>query len=526
MINPFSNRKKLRERELALEEKKAELESRKLKQQQRMIRMMQSELDQKAIEGAAKAIQAPKLLDAVVPAGQQAAVAMDSCQSIYQYADAGQGDASFYSAFPGYPALAAMSQSSDYRSVAETTATEMTREWGRFKIDDADTVDDDELTDRDLALLEKEKEAQHRVRLEKINALTDAFKLHDIRTLVRKAIEVEYGMGRAQIYIDLGASNDSLPFVMDERGVKKDALKGFQLIEPMWSTPSAYNANDPTKPDFYVPNKWFVLGREVHSDRLMTLIMRPVPDMLKPAYNFGGISMFQLMKPYVERYQRTADSVAEMVKAFSLTMLSTDMSGILADGESDASLWLRAGLFNRFKDNSGMMLLDKESEEISQINTPLTGLPDLLTKSQEQMAAPSHTPLVKLLGVTPSGLNASSDGEIRVYYDFIAAQQEAHLRPILDKISALMQLSLFGEVDNAIVWEFNPLYQLDAKELAEVQEIKSRTTSALIDRGVISAEEARQALSSDENSPYSGIDVDDVPEAPGMAGYEDLSLEA
>lgn len=526
MINPFSKRKKLRERELALEEKKAELEERKLKQQQRMIRMMQAEMDQKAVEGAEKAIQAPKLLDAVVPAGQQAAVAMDSCQSIYQYADAGQGDASFYSAFPGYPALAAMSQSSDYRSVAETTATEMTREWGRFKIDDADTVDDDELTDRELALLEKEKEAQQRVRLEKINALTDAFKLHDIRTLVRKAIEVEYGMGRAQIYIDLGASNDSLPFVMDERGVKKDALKGFQLIEPMWSTPSAYNANDPTKPDFYVPNKWFVLGREVHSDRLMTLIMRPVPDMLKPAYNFGGISMFQLMKPYVERYQRTADSVSQLVRAFSMTILSTDMSGILADGESDASLSLRVGLFNRYRDNTNTMTLDKESEEISQINTPLTGLPDLLTKSQEQMAAPSHTPLVKLLGVTPSGLNASSDGEIRVYYDFIAAQQEAHLRPILDKISALMQLSLFGEVDNAIVWEFNPLYQLDAKELAEVQEVKSRTTSALIDRGVISAEEARQALSSDENSPYSGIDVDDVPEAPGMAGYEDLSLEA
>lgn len=526
MINPFSKRKKLRERELALEEKKAELEERKLKQQQRMIRMMQAEIDQKAVEGAAKAIQAPALPAGVVPQGATHAIAQDSCQSIYDYADQGYGGVSFAGSFPGYPALAAMSQSSDYRSVAETTATEMTREWGRFKIDDADTVDDDELTDRELALLEKDKEAQHRVRLEKINALTDAFKLHDIRTLVRKAIEVEYGMGRAQIYIDLGASNDSLPFVMDERGVKKDALKGFQLIEPMWSTPSAYNANDPTKPDFYVPNKWFVLGREVHSDRLMTLIMRPVPDMLKPAYNFGGISMFQLMKPYVERYQRTADSVAEMVKAFSLTMLSTDMSGILADGESDASLWLRAGLFNRFKDNSGMMLLDKESEEISQINTPLSGLPELLTKSQEQMAAPSHTPLVKLLGVTPSGLNASSDGEIRVYYDFIAAQQEAHLRPILDKISALMQLSLFGEVDNAIVWEFNPLYQLDAKELAEVQEIKSRTTSALIDRGVISAEEARQALSSDENSPYSGIDVDDVPEAPNMGGFEDLSLEA
>lgn len=531
MINPFKSRKRkqeIRERELALAEKQADLEERKLKQQQRMIRMMQAEMDQQQAVSAAKAIQAPKLLPAVVPTGKTPAVAMDSCQSIYDYADGGQGEASFYSAFPGYPALAAMSQSSDYRSVAETTATEMTREWGRFKIDDADIDDSDELTDRELAKRNDEKEKQQRVRLEKINALTDAFKLHDIRTLVRRAIEVEHSMGRAQIYIDLGSSNDSLPFVMDERGVKKGALKGFQLIEPMWSTPSVYNANDPTAKDFYVPSRWFVLGREVHSDRLLTIIMRPVPDMLKPAYNFGGISMFQLMKPYVERYQRTADSVSQLVRAFSMTILSTDMSGILADGESDASLWLRVGLFNRYRDNTNTMMLDKESEEISQINTPLTGLPDLLTKSQEQMAAPSHTPLVKLLGVTPSGLNANSDGEIRVYYDWIMAQNEAHVRPVIDKISSLMQLSLFGEVDNAIVWEFNPLYQLDSKELAEVQEIKSRTAATLVDKGVVSPEEARQALASDENSDYSGIDVDDVddvPEAPDMGGFEDLSLE-
>lgn len=273
-----------------------------------------------------------------------------------------------------------------------------------------------------------------------------------------------------------------------------------------------------------------MLGREVHADRLMTLVMRPVPDMLKPAYNFGGISMFQLMKPYVERYQRTADSVAQLVHAFSMTILSTDMSGILADGESDANLWLRVGIFNRFRDNTNTMMLDKESEQIEQINTPLTSLPELLTKSQEQMAGPSHTPLVKLLGVTPSGLNANSDGEIRVYYDYIMAQNEAHIRPVITAISELIHLSLFGEIDPAITWEFNPLYQLDEKELAEVQKIKAETASTLTTASIISGQEARQALSSDEQSPYNGIDVDDVPEQElpddfGLSGSESEQQE-
>src|SRR5690554_1451628 len=517
-INPIEFRKRQKEekaRQRYVEERRLALEEKKLKMQGRMLSMMQQEQSQKAVPAR---IAPPELLPAVT-GGRSAAIAMDNCHPIYDYAS--MGLANFYSSFPGYPALAAMSQSSDYRSVAETTATEMTREWGQFKIDDPDIEDDSELTDEQLEARKLEKEAQTRKRLEKINAITDAFKVHDIRTLVRKAIEVEYSMGRAQIYIKLDHPDDSLPFVLSERGVAKGALKGFRLIEPMWSTPSVYNAADPTAEDFYKPSKWFVLGREVHADRLMTLIMRPVPDMLKPAYNFGGLSMLQLMKPYVERYQRTADSISQIVRSFSMTILGTDMSGILADGDGDGDLWLRVGLFNKYRDNSNTMLLDKESEEISQINTPLTALPELLTKSQEQMAAPSHTPLVKLLGITPSGLNANNDGEIRVYYDFIMAQNEAHIRPIIERISTLLQLSMFGEVDNSIVWEFNPLYQLDAKELAEVQEIKSRTTAQLIDKGVVSPEEARQALASDEDSAYSGIDVDEVPEAT-MGGLEDM----
>jgi phage-related protein (TIGR01555 family) len=510
----------LKERELELAEKTADIEDRRLKQQRTIIRMMQDEQVRTARNDAPVMLAAPALMPSVVPADQKPAVAMDSCQSIYEYASIGIPN--FYGTFPGYPVLAAMSQSSDYRAVAETTATEMTREWGRFKIDDPDADSGSDLTDAQLEAFKMREEEQASVRQKKINQINDAFEQHGVRELVRRAIEVELGMGRAQIYIKLDHSDDGLPFVTDPRGVKKGALKGFRLIEPMWSTPSAYNAYDPTEADFYVPSKWFVLGKQVHADRLMTLVMRPVPDILKPAYNFGGISMFQLMKPYVERYQRTADSIAQIVQAFSLTVLSTDMSGILSSGESDANLWLRAGIFNRFRENSGMMLLDKESEELDQINTPLTSLPELLTRAQEQMAGPSHIPLVKLLGITPGGIGNSTDGEIRVYYDYIMAQNEAHVGPMIKTFSDLIQLSLFGEIDPAIKWEFNPLYQLNAKELAEVQDINGRNAAQLVTAAIVSPQEARQALSKDEQSPFNGIDVDDVPEGQGLnSAYDD-----
>ena len=124
---------------------------------------------------------------------------------------------------------------------------------------------------------------------------------------------------------------------------------------------------------------------------------------------------------------------------------------------------------------------------------------------------PSHTPLVKLLGVTPSGLNASSEGEIAVYYDYIKALQENILRDPLDKVLKLVQLHLFGETDDNITFEFVPLAQMDESQLATIRKSDSDRDVAYIQAGVISAEEVRGRLASDTDSGYNGIDVDEVP---------------
>ena len=171
---------------------------------------------------------------------------------------------------------------------------------------------------------------------------------------------------------------------------------------------------------------------------------------------------------------------------------------------------LRAEVYNRLRDNRGLMMLDKDSEEFFQFNTPLSGLDALLAQAQEHMAAPSHTPLVKLLGVTPSGLNASSEGEIAVYYDYIKSLQENILRDPLDKLLKLVQYHLFGEVDDNITFDFAPLAQMDESELSAIRKSDSDRDVAYIQAGVISAEEARARLASDPDTGYNGIDVDAV----------------
>lgn len=428
----------------------------------------------------------------VVPKGVKPAVAMDSCNGISSYANA---DPSFYGGFVGYPILSMLAQSGDYRNVPETNALEMTREWGMVKVKgDGKDVDSD-----------------------KVQLITEEMERLDVRNLIRKHIENEGIFGMSHLLIKIKDQDDKTDIPLIYENVAKGSLEGFILIEPIHSTPAAFNASNPLAFDFYKVNNWFVQGVNIHQDRLLTLVTRPVPDLLKPAYNFGGLSLIQIMQPYVQRFQRDTDSISDLISKFSLTALKTDMQNILSGGDEGASqLMYRAQMLGQFRDNLNMLLMDQEGEELIQINTPLTGLVDLWAKSQELMAMPSHTPLVKLTGITPSGLNASSDGEIRVYNDWISSLQYAFILPQIMKILRLIQMSLFGEIDNNIVFEFNSLKQLDDNEQADVNLKKAQVASVLIESGVISQEDERTRLSQDDSSGYGFIDAEKLPEVEGF----------
>ena len=456
--------------------------SKKKKHTDKAMRRALQRLPEK--QPASYSLDFPALPDGVKPNG----LAMDS-SPLGNFG----ADCFFGTGFIGYPRLAELAQISEYRSVSETTANEMTRQWIEIK-----SVGEEDNSDL-------------------IKQIEECYERLNVRDVFRKAIETDGLFGRGQILVQIKDHDGKLanPLLLTEKTIAKGSLKALVNIEPMWTTPAPYNAIDPTLPDFYKPKAWYVMAQEIHASRLFTLISRPVPDMLKPAYNFGGVSMTQLMMPYVERWLRTVDSVSDLLHSFSLSGIKTDMSAILSGSDDgDTNIMLRAELYNRLRDNRGLMLLSKDEEEFFQFNTPLSGLDALLAQSQEQMAAPSHTPLVKLLGITPSGLNASTEGEIAVYYDHIRAMQENLLRDPLDKLLKLVQLHLFGQVNDNITFDFVPLQQMSETELSTIRKSDTDRDVAYIQAGVVSAEEVRGRLAGEPDSGYNGIDVEDVPEMP------------
>ena len=204
-------------------------------------------------------------------------------------------------------------------------------------------------------------------------------------------------------------------------------LIGVRPVEAQWCSPQGYGPARFASPDWYKPRTWHVIGKELHASRLLTLIPFPVGDLLKPAYFFGGRSLVQMAKPYVDNWLQTRQSISDLIKAFTIFVIKMNLSNTLA-GSMDGSVFDSVALFNKFRDNNGAFVVDKDSEDFGNVSAPLGGVDHLQAQAQEHMAAVYRIPLVKFLGISPTGLNASSEGELRVYYDLIKSTQEFLLR--------------------------------------------------------------------------------------------------
>lgn len=398
--------------------------------------------------------------------------------------------------FLGYPYLAELAQRPEYRVISETIATEMTRKWIKFTA----TGDED--------------------KGDKIKELTDFLDHLQVRDRFADLAVQDGFFGRSHLFLDdgkegsdeaelktpIGDGRDNLADVK----IGKGWLKAIRTVEAVWTYPTTYNAINPLRADWYNPQVWYVMGREIHKTRLLTFIGREVPDLLKPAYSFGGLSLSQMAKPYVDIWLTTRESVAALIHSFSVMVLMTDLQTILQPNNA-GGLLARAALFNALRDNQGLMMINKSTEDFKNVSASMAGLHELQAQSQEHMASVARIPLVKFTGISPAGLNASSEGEIRAFYDTIAAYQNKFFRPNLNTLVSIAQVTLWGAADPEIVYDFVPLWELNEKEKADLKKSEAEAGQTYIDSGVIAPAEERQRLVNDPDSPYQGLDPEDVP---------------
>lgn len=419
----------------------------------------------------------------VIPAGKEkAAMAMDT--SPYELLNQMNLDVD-YSGFMGFPALATLAQQVEYSNMSQVMGEEVVRNW--IEVKSLKAGDDD--IDKMEALLEK----------------------YDIKRLIHKAVVQDSQFGGCHIFVDVDASDTELanPLVLDPRAIKMGKLKGFRTVDPTWVYPALYNTRFPLKADFYKPSAWYVMGQTVHESRFIDIVSRPVPDILKPSYNFFGLSLTQLMMSYVNDWRDVKRNVVSIIKTLRMRGLATDMDARLQEpGAFDK----RLKLFTQYQDNMGIWAYDKSSEEFVHMQTSLSDLSNLLSNYQDQLCIPARVTNLKLLGNAPAGLNASGDSELETWHETISGYQDGNIRRPLETIFKIIQLAEFGEIKPDLYFEFRPLDELSDLDKATINKIKVETVAAAADSMLVSTEEGRSALSEIEGGGFENLPEGYVPE--------------
>lgn len=442
--------------------------------------------------------------------------------------------------FLGYTYLSELAQRPEYRVMSETIADDMTREWISFDVigDEKQQLEDrardpegydERLADPD----ERKKRVKNAGKTDRVKELEDDQLRLEVKDRFYEQARNDGFFGRSHLFLDIrtNATTDVIDGAelktpignsRDETSkskVPKGSFHGLRTIEPVWTYPMMYNAINPLRADWYNPQTWYVMGQEIHGSRLQTFIGHPVPDMLKPAYAFGGLSLSQMAKPYVDRWLTTVTSVNQLVHSFSVMVLMTDLSTMMQPG-SVSALLARVAMFNMLRDNQGTFVVNKNTEDFKNVSAQLSGLHELQAQAQEHMASINRIPLVKFTGIQPAGLNASSEGEIEVYDDTIAAYQSRFADPNLRRIINFEMLSLWGEVDTEITHRWNPLRQITDAERGQKEKDDADRDQKYVDMGAISPEEVRKRVINDKELPYTGLDPDDIPVRPDPMGGE------
>ncbi len=408
-------------------------------------------------------------------------------------------DASFH-AFIGYGALQSLSQDAMIRLLILTRTTEMLRQWITFKDADSEQIEQ----------VEKHVTTMH------------------LRDTLQQAINTMGFMGGAYLFIDTGAPREQLinPLDFSDKSaeLKKGGRLAFRVIDPIFTSPQSFNALNPLESDFYRPSVFMVQGTPVHRSRLIRLVENEVADILKPSYNFLGIPQAQILDDYVKDFRKNRESANRLLSKFSCNFIKTNLSDWLYNRGSRSAVAQRVKNFVRFRNNDGVALLDKDSEDFFQANTPLSGVDALVSQSLQFCVAINRTNVVKTLGLSPAGFN-TGDSDIKVHNDMIASLQEQVLRKPLEIIFRCVQLHLFGTAGE-LAFDFKPLNEEDQAVLANTQKVKADTAAVYLANGVVTEDEVRDALRNDDESPFSGLEGDapevaDIPFAQGVSNEEE-----
>jgi len=321
-----------------------------------------------------------------------------------------------------------------------------------------------------------------------------------------------YGGGALILGVDQGTSDVPL----NVEAVKKDQLKfvhcvsrndltagpiDWDILSPYFGQPSYYERTNTQTGQM----------SRFHPSRVVRFLGAESPN---PQLSNGwGDSILQICYDAVLACGLVTSTVAQLVNESKIDTVSIpELSEKISSKQYEQRLQQRFALANTMKSTFGMLVIDKE-ETWNRIAQNFTGLPDVLKIYLLIVCGAADIPATRFLGQSPTGLSATGESDTRNYYDRTATEQKMEITPALSTLDQVLIRSALGGHPDGIFYNWNPLWQMDEKEKAEIATKKAAVMTADVNAGLIDPDVLREARINQliEDGTYPGLEqIDDL----------------
>lgn len=283
-------------------------------------------------------------------------------------------------------------------------------------------------------------------------------------------------------------------------------LRFLTVLTPMELVP--YRCyGDPLAPNYGQVAVWTMVPKSkginprpsvlrVHSSRLIIFGgIRTSRFMIELHRGFGD-SILNRCVNHIRNFSTSYDSAAVLISDFAQAIYK--MKGLveLLQADGNNMIQKRAAAMSYVRSVLNAVLIDSD-EEFERKQTPVTGLPDLLDRMANRLAASSGMPVSMLMGEAPAGLNSTGEVNADWYNENVEDVQIDRAQPALERIVEVELRSTDGatkgkEPDGWNV-SFPSLTTPDESEKAKNRLADAQADSAWIAAGVLHPEEVAKS---------------------------------
>lgn len=258
---------------------------------------------------------------------------------------------------------------------------------------------------------------------------------------------------------------------------------------------------------------------KVHRSRLLIFDGETLPKLERIANNGAGLSCLDGIPAAINRVKTSMDKTIDIMDKVSTSLLKLQgLSNVLQTEEGTQAVIKRLDLIDYSRRLNGSVAIDKD-DEYAVFNIPLGGLTDIIQEMEQYVCAVTGYPFTKLFGRSPAGMNATGQSDMQIYYDKVKSYQKRKLRPALEYLVKLIQLSSEGPTQGKELekWsiKFKALQQLNDLEQANVDKTQAEVRAAvvklvldLVDNQMLDATQGRKYLAERGDIPVSETELD------------------